>query len=412
MFISMWPSLSKSISAKMQRISLPHAKLLEQLCFSGISFATIFISGLLLDSESFFVFSYAFTVLQVMLVLGFSYLGNSFFVFYSQRQKQSYVSSALLLTWVISCVLGFILSSLLLWKGFDLVAAVTASTPLLFWLSYDILRKKAFVENNNSRLLLNSFLLAITGLLSSVMLWYFSASSAGWFFISITICFAIACLAKLQLNSFSFNKRIFIAYAYKNHVFAKWTLLSAAIMWFLSSGVLLIYEPYLTKEEFSGIRLMLSFIGLANLITTVIENSLITQYAPKARRGGVSLMQMKRNLMHIGGGALVLTLFIYGVAWLSFHTVYKVYVDAFSQYQALVLLAALFAINKVFSACLKLNEKPKFIFASALLGVLVVLICYAGFIQLGVLFAFLSGVFTYVAVSFLFCLKVGGLRAL
>lgn len=380
-----------------------HARFIEQLGFSSVSFVAIFASGLLLEKEQFFHFSYSFTLVQVVLFAGFSYLGNPFFVFYSQRKRASYVSSALLLTWGATVVTAILLGGVLYYiKGFSLTLSFASGLSVIPWLTYDILRKKAFIDLSNILLIKKSLLLIAIGSACLLLLWGLNVTKAEWFFLVITVSFASLCRGvskQVQVG----RVRATQAYIKKNHAFARWTLLSAATMWFLSSGVLLLFEPLITREEFNGLRLMLSFIGLANLITTVLENSMLVEYAEQSRQGVVSLKDMKKRVLQVSIIGLLLSALIYVVSWVAFATLYKPYQEVFYQYQSLVLLAILFSINKVSTACLKINHKPNFIFISACLGGAAALLAFMSAHEFGPAFALLLGSGLYVITSFISC---------
>ena len=341
-------------------------KLIEQSSFSALGFFSIFVAGYFLSAESFFVFSYSFTLIQALTLLYFSYISNSFFVFFSKQPKPGLLGDALLLLLLLNSIVAAPLVALVGFKTDNWYVAGLGAITVLLWCVLDLFRKVFFIRGSRF-LLLPSVSVLITFLLLLAASVLFNLLSAAVVYGCLSLALAIVVIVlsaqlrpELKLSSIGH-------YARQNHSFAIWNTYSALISWGLTGGILLHFESSLSEAQFNACRILLSFIGLANLITTVIENNLILKLS--SERTNLDAGWWLKYLLL----SLLLAVFVAVLSYAGFHVFYQQYIAQFYQVAAILLLSVFFTLNKPMIALLKVVNQTRRIFFALVLAASVAL---------------------------------------
>ncbi len=342
-------------------------KFIEQFSFSGIGFLGIFLAGYLLAPQDFFNFSYSFTIVQALALLYFSYISNSFFVFYSKSRAKPAIAAAarLLLLLHLVVLLPFI------WLGrdafTDIAIAILGWAVIFLWCALDIVRKVLFIQQSRALVLpsLLALLLFTLGILLCHSLGLLSP-------VAVFACLLAALLVPVAVFGRALLGRLsqqhFISYIKENHSFSIWSAYSAVATWWLLAGLLIYLQPLMTELQFNAARLLLSFIGLANLITTVIENNLIVQLSQQAIR------LTTRWWLRFCGLCLGVFVLLYLASVIGFQLFYQQYLPAFYDNAGILLVTVFFMLNKPIIASLKVMNRTPLIFVSLLLASAVTLV--------------------------------------
>lgn len=357
------------------------SKLIEQSLFSGIAFLCIFLSGYLLSAEQFYLFSYGFTTLQALVLLYFSYISTSFFVFYSKQQNYNYFSQALMVLFVVHLLLLLPFVFYFYVKLSSMLMALLCWLLVVLWCMLDLVRKVYFIDASKKLVLpsLTVICAFIVFLGTATVLDEMTALSI---YFALTSAMLIAVIMFIRPIPLPYSYEQTGRYARKNHNFAIWNAYSAFVTWGLTGGLLLLFEPYMTQQQFNACRILLSFIGLSNLITTVIENNLVVKL-----NNDPHMLQPRVWLKYLAL-SLLLSLLVAGVSYIGFLLFYKHYLAEFYQAAPILAVNVFFTLNKPMIAYLKVNDRSRWIFYALALAAIV------------------SAAVAY------FCLSLGGITAL
>ncbi|MEW6989449.1 hypothetical protein AADZ91_02070 [Colwelliaceae bacterium 6441] len=376
-----------------------------------MSFSGVFIAGILLNNKEFYYFSFIFSLLQASLMVSYSYISNPMLVFIikeSHKVKNEYLSFNIIFSLISSLFLSLFLSLLIVNKFSEfnfLEIFLLLWLVITSWVTYDLYRKYLFSLEQYFKLFKATSYVVTGYFLSLLILNYFNQS---FFIIFIAMVISLVLVQIATFLKSKYKVRLNVEQAKSitigNYGFAKWTVLSAIGIWFAGQGLLIAGDSFLTTQEFNSIRLLLSFIGLTNLITTVIENKLIISFGKTScpQKLRESLKQEFSTILMI---SIVLTAFVFILSYLSFNYIYAEYKSVYMTISPIILTASFFALSKPFVALLKTLHMTKEIFKSiiiAIIGTLLCLIVGRGYGINAIICAFLIGpiiIFSYCALS-------------
>lgn len=350
-------------------------KYLEQVVFSLMPFMTVLLSGWLMEEGEFFKFAYLFSILQGALVILYSFETNPVLVFQPRHEDSlsEFLGYKLLSTFGISIIVYGLIFPII-------VSKLDSHNPILLtsliwlctlcWAIFDLSRKSMFAAGQFSKMLGYSLLAFVLHLSVMLTLWYKSIllTSNTFFGLCLTFAFVSSVYLGSGLTKPKFTSRF--SYFFKeNYSFAKWSVLAAFGIWLMGQGLLLVAEPWLSKTQFNGLRIILTFLGLCNIFTTVIENKLIIQFGQKE----VTYNNVFNQVVIVTFISLLLVV-ITGIALLlAFNLFFYNYIEVLSKGFFILVSVFFYSMVKPFTAYLKVQLATKLIFYSIIIALIAAL---------------------------------------
>ena len=349
-------------------------KYIEQVIYSGIAFGSILLAGLFMNAQAFFQFALMMTVVQGVVFFVNSYENNAILVFYHKYGSRwlhtlqqykfiagnlfSAILSAFAAGWLCTVDefrLGYGTAFLLIYLLSGLIIAV------------ETMRKVRFAAGEFSILIKHALLLASLFSLLALVAFVFTEQVANYFIHGLIVIYALVAMIARPSMSFSDIESIRLKkICIDNFHYSKWLLCSSVGIWLMSQGLLLLSEQALSIQQFNGLRLLLSFIGIANIVTLVFENSLTTQFAQRTELKLLDVYIALRKILFL---SLLLIMGVCIIVAGSFWLVYPEYVVLLSASWPLLVSIGFFSLSKPFIAFLKAKNRTNEIFMAIAVGV-------------------------------------------
>lgn len=349
-------------------------KYIEQVIYSGIAFGSILFAGLFMEAKAFFQFALIMTVVQGVVFFVNSYENNAILVFYHKYQPQ-WLNDLQRYKFIAGNLLSAILSAIaaawlttvddFTWEfGYAFLLIYILSGLII---AVETMRKIRFAAGNYSLLFKHALLLASLFSILILAAFVFTDLVATYFVHGLIVIYALmAIAARPSKNLVSMDFFRIKQVCIDNFNYSKWLLCSSLGIWLMSQGLLLLSEQALSIEQFNGLRLLLSFIGIANIVTLVFENSLTTQFSKQRELDLSSVYVALRKILFL---SLLLIMGVCIIVAGSFWLMYPEYVMLLSGSWPLLISVGFFSISKPFIAFLKAKERTNAIFVAIAVGV-------------------------------------------
>ena len=359
-------------------------KYAEQLTFSLINFMIVIVSANLLSSTQYSEFLLIVGIAQGILILIYSLFTNPILVFFPKVDSKQVFTFSILIALLSAPA---ILISLFAFPLYLLSGVFQEMSNFVYlwaytalWALFEFARKYNFANGRHSKQFVHTLLLSL--LILGAFLWrYMGLTSNIGIFESLLFAQSISLVIVIMRQwpktlRLSFKKD-YLLWQFK---YAKWITLTAANIWVMNSGYVLLFENRLDESVFNSLRYFASISGAVGVLAITLEHSLTLKYATIINNNINSISaELKKDMFKacLLGAGLMVTGAVGGsvFAWLFApeSIVENIYL------LPLVLIPAfIFCASKPLIALLKARECGKTLFVTTLPSLAVMLLISSG----------------------------------